>query len=152
MSRRRARAVACSVPVLLAMAMVAACGSSSSKSGSAATTTSAARAPQLKQYGPGVTADSVKVGIVMINYGCIKQFVDSIRTTQQKTYDLYIKYINSHGGVAGGKKIVPVYKTYCPVTNTGEIAACTSLTEDDKVFMAWGTFYDPTGDAQLCFA
>ena len=50
----------------------------------------------------------------------------------------------------GPRQLAPVFKTYCPVSNTGELAACTSLTEDDKVFMAWGTFYDPTGDAQLC--
>ena len=30
--------------------------------------------------------------------------------------------------------------------------ACTSLADDDRVFAAIGTFYDPNGNAQLCFA
>jgi len=47
---------------------------------------------------------------------------------------------------------VPVYRTYCPINNAGELAACTQLAEDDHVFAVVGTFYDPTGDAQLCFA
>jgi hypothetical protein len=67
-------------------------------------------------------------------------------------YQLYIDYINSHGGVAGGRKIVPVYKTYCPLNNIGELSNCTSLTEDEHVFAAIGILYDPSGDSQLCFA
>ncbi len=158
MSAARGRAGAIAVTIAVTALVVAACGSSSSTSGTSgnggtgAATTVAASAPQVKAYGPGVTATTVKVGVMLVDYGCVKQFVDSIRENEQKTDQIYIDYINTHGGVAGGKKIVPVWKSYCPVTNTGELSACTALTEDDKVFAAWGTFYDPTGDAQLCFA
>jgi len=49
--------------------------------------------------------------------------------------------------------IVPVYKTFCPKEgNTGELRVCTELTEDTQVFAVVGTFYDPTGATQLCFA
>jgi hypothetical protein len=148
----RSRVFVGAMVIIAGGSVLAACGSTTAKSGTGPTTTIAANAPKLKVLGPGVTADTVKVGIVQIDYSCIKQFVDSIRETETKTDNLFINYINTHGGVAGGKKIVPVYKKYCPVTNTGELSACTSLAEDDKVFAAWGTFYDPTGDAQLCFA
>jgi hypothetical protein len=141
----------------LTAAALSACSSSSTKAGTAGSTTtvhstSGSTTPQSRVLGPGVTATTVKVGVMLIDYSCVKQFVDSIRENQQQTYDIYFDYINKHGGVAGGRKIVPVYKTYCPVTNTGELAACTSFTEDDHVFAMMGTFYDPTGDAQLCFA
>ncbi len=144
------------VAMLLAVALIAACGGSSNKTGSSTTagvaTTTTPAAPQSKTLGPGVTATTVKLGVLLIDWGCVKQFVDSIRTTEKKTYGIYFDYINSHGGVAGGKKIVPVYTTYCPINNAGELTACTRLTEDDHVFAVVGTFYDPTGDAQLCFA
>jgi len=113
-SRHRGRVFAGSVAIVAAVSVLAACGGSSTRSGSGPTTTVAANAPKLKVLGPGVTADTVKVGIVQIDYSCIKQFVDSIRETEQKTDNLFIDYVNSHGGVAGGKKIVPVYKKYCP--------------------------------------
>ncbi len=137
---------------LLAASALAACGSSSSKGGGATTTVAAANAPMLKEYGPGVTATTVKVGVLLLDYQCIKSFVDSIRENEKQTDMIYINYVNSHGGVGNHQKIVPVFKSYCPVTNTGELAACTSLAEDDHVFAAWGTFYDPTGDSQICFA
>jgi hypothetical protein len=150
-ARARLRGAAVLAVLLVAATGLAACGSSSSKNGAASTTTAAANLPTLKTYGPGVTAHTVKVGILLIDYSCIKSFVDSIRENEKQTDMQFINYINSHGGVAGGKKIVPVFQSVCPVTNTGELAACTSFTEDDKVFAAWGTFYDPSGDAQLCF-
>ncbi|HEY3830680.1 MAG TPA: hypothetical protein VGO03_00135 [Acidimicrobiia bacterium] len=150
-SRRRLGAVVATL--LVGATALAACGSSSSKNSAASTTTAAAApsAPTVKAYGPGVTATTVKVGVLLIDYSCVKQFVDSIRENEKQTDTQFINYINDHGGVAGGKKIVPVFQSVCPVTNTGELAACTSFTEDDKVFAVWGTFYDPSGDAQLCF-
>jgi hypothetical protein len=157
MRRRSARAVV-AVGAVAAALVLAACGSSS-KSGTGATSstggagaTTSPTAPQSKVLGPGITATSVKVGVMLINFSCIKQFVDSIRENEQQTWKIFVDYINAHGGVAGGKQLIPDYKTYCPINNTGELAACTQLTDDDKVFAAVGTFYDPTGDAQLCFA
>ena len=47
---------------------------------------------------------------------------------------------------------MPVFKSYCPINLATELTACTSLTDDNKVFAAIGTFYDPNGNAQLCFA
>lgn len=155
MTRRRARLAA-----VVALGIVAgACGSGGSKGsstsgangGSTKTSSSPGTSAQDKSYGTGVTATTVKVGVMLIDYSCIKQFVDSVRVDEPKTWKIYIDYINAHGGVAGGKQIVPDYRTYCPISNAGELAACTQLTDDDKVFAAVGTFYDPTGDAQLCF-
>ena len=59
--------------------------------------------------------------------------------------------MNQNGGVAG-RKIVPVYKMFCPIGTATILAECTSLTEDSHVFAVIGTFYDPSGDAQTCVA
>ncbi len=143
--------------------LVAGCGSSS-HNGSPSTsgpTTSAGSGkvstpttvfqPTDTSLGTGVTATSIKVGVVMIDYRCVEQFVDREEPDQQATFQIFIDYINSKGGI-GGRKVVPVYKSYCPIDNSTELAACTSLTDDSRVFAAIGTFYDPSGNAQLCFA
>jgi ABC-type branched-subunit amino acid transport system substrate-binding protein len=141
--------------------LLGACGSSSKSGapptsapgattgGGAASTT--AFQPTDKSLGQGVTATSIKVGVVMIDYKCVEQFVDREEPDQQATFQIFIDYINDKGGI-GGRKIVPVYKSYCPIDNSTELAACTSLTDDNRVFAAIGTFYDPSGNAQLCFA
>jgi hypothetical protein len=41
---------------------------------------------------------------------------------------------------------------YCPIGTATVLAACTSLTEDSQVFAVLGTFYDPSGDGQICVA
>ncbi len=140
--------------------MATACGSSSKNAGPSSTTvaTGTSGAPSTTVFQPtdtslgqGVTATSVKVGVVMIDYKCVEQFVDREEPDQQATFQIFIDSINNKGGV-NGRKIVPVYKSYCPIDNSTELAACTALTDDSRVFAAIGTFYDPSGNAQLCFA
>lgn len=87
----------------------------------------------------------------MIDFSCIEQFVDAVEPEQQRAYQVYVDDINAKGGI-NGRKIVPVFKTYCPINLATELTACTSLTDDDHVFATIGTFYDPNGSAQLCFA
>ena len=47
---------------------------------------------------------------------------------------------------------MPVYKKYIPIpgSSAGLIAVCTALTDDENVFATIGTYYDASGDAQLC--
>jgi len=140
------------VGVALAV-LFAACGSSgSNKGGGSSGTTTPQTAPFSKTLGTGVTATTIKVGVMMIDQQCIAQYENSLEYDQQKDYDLFINNINDNGGI-NGRKIVPVYKTYCPppLRQSEELNACTSLTDDNHVFAAIGTFYDTTGDAQLCF-
>ncbi len=99
----------------------------------------------------GVTSKTIKVGVVLVDYGCVKQFVDSIRVKQQQVYEAYISDINAKGGIAG-RKIVAVYDSYCPIGSAGPLAVCTKLTDDEKVFAVIGTFVDFSGDAQTCVA
>jgi ABC-type branched-subunit amino acid transport system substrate-binding protein len=150
---RGRRAVPTAIAVLIVV-LTSACGSSS-KHGAGSTTSkpataSTVAAPLDKSLGTGVTANSVKLGVVMIDYNCIKQFVDTVELEQQPTFQVFVNDINSHGGI-NGRQITPVYKSYCPIQSSEALATCTSLTEDDHVFAVVGTLFDASGDAQLCF-
>lgn len=146
--RIRVRMVQVSIATALLAALLAACGSSG-KSGSASTTTSSGK--QSTALGIGMTPSEVKVGIALVDFTCVKNFTDSIRENQDQVYGAFISDINAKGGIAG-RKIVPVYDSYCPIGSAGPLSVCTKFTEDDKVFAVIGTFIDFSGDAQTCVA
>jgi ABC-type branched-subunit amino acid transport system substrate-binding protein len=134
----------------LVLALVpAACGGGGD--GKAKTSTSTKGPTKLTASFRGVTADSVKIGIVIIDYSKIAFAVDFNRGDQQKIAQTFVDDINANGGILG-RKIVPVYKTYNPITNVEPLKICTELTEDEKVFAVLGVFIDFSGDAQLCLA
>jgi ABC-type branched-subunit amino acid transport system substrate-binding protein len=132
--------------------LFAACGSSS-KSPAAPTNSTAPGGSYTPSTaaGVGVTATTIKLGIALVDFNCIKQFVDSIRLNQDKNYSAYINDINKHGGILG-RKIIPVFHTFCPIGNAQALSLCTKFTEDDKVFAVLGNFVDFSGDAQTCLA
>jgi ABC-type branched-subunit amino acid transport system substrate-binding protein len=101
--------------------------------------------------GQGVTPDTIKLGLVQVDYNCIKDFVDFTRGDQKKTYQVFVDDLNKHGGI-NGRKVEGVFRDFCPVGNAQALSTCTSFTEDDKVFAVVGIFIDQSGDAQLCIA
>jgi ABC-type branched-subunit amino acid transport system substrate-binding protein len=131
----------------MALAMfLTACGSSGKKS--SVTTTGGGQSTALSV---GVTPTEIKLGIALIDFNCVKDFVDSIRIDQDKVYQAFIDDINAKGGI-NGRKVVSVYDTYCPIGTAGALGVCTKLTEDDKVFAVTGNFFDSSGDGQVCIA
>jgi len=148
------------VSLSVAVAVVAACSSSSKSSSSsqkpaaatAAPATSTSAAPiNPANLGTGVTPTTIKIGVSLVDFTCIQQFVTQIRQNQQQIYQDFINNVNQHGGV-DGKQLVPVYHTFCPIGSTGALTECTQFTEDDHVFAVIGTFVDFSGDAQTCLA
>ena len=105
----------------------------------------------LRNLGHGVSAKEIKVGIAIIDYDSIKDFVDFERGDQQKTAQVFVDSINKNGGV-GGRKIVPYFKTYKPIPGAkpDALSLCTSWTDDNGVFAVLGVFIDFTGQALLC--
>ena len=148
-ARRRNRSA------VIALVVLAAACSTGAKTGTAARPAPAGASttttPKDTSLGTGVTATQVKVGVMMIDFSCIEKFVDAVEPEQQRAFQVFFDDINAKGGI-NGRKLVPVFKTYCPLDLATELTACTSLTDDSKVFAAIGTFYDPNGNAQLCFA
>src|SRR5258708_5986833 len=112
---------------------------------------SAAAAAESVGTGHGVTPSTIKLGLVQVDYDCIKDFVDFNRGNQKQTYQVFVDDLNKHGGILG-RTVEGVFRTFCPIGNAGALSACTSFTEDDKVFAVLGVFIDQSGDAQLCIA
>ena len=121
-----------------------------SKSGP--TTSSPGSGQQSQSYGVGVTANTVKVGIALVDFTCIEQFVNQIRDQPgsglQRLHQ--VRQHTTAGWRAGS--IVPDYQSYCPIQNAQALALCTKFTEDDHVFAVMGDFVDFSGDAQTCIA
>jgi len=149
-SRRRLHSVTALVACVVIVTL-AACGSSDKKSSSTTTTKAQSSSSGSTKLGVGVTPTTLKLGVALVDFDCVKNFVDEIRVDQDKVYQAYIDDINANGGIAG-RKIEPVYDTYCPLGSAGPLAVCTKLTDDDKVFAVMGTFVDFSGDAQTCVA
>jgi ABC-type branched-subunit amino acid transport system substrate-binding protein len=99
----------------------------------------------------GVTKDSIKVGIPIIEFDAIKDFVDYTFGDPEATSKIFVDYINKNGGI-NGRKIVPVYKEYPPIPGgkPDPLSLCTAFTEDDKVFAVVGVFIDFSGQGQEC--
>ena len=125
------------------------CGSSSKKATSSQTTTASTAPVALTASFRGVTATSIKLGVALIDYDCIKQFIDFNRGNQQAVEQSFVDDINNHGGILG-RQIVPVYKTYCPIDPKVALATCASFTQDSQVFAVVGVFAPTSPDAQLC--
>ena len=143
----RGRGIWVGVAMVIGAAVLASCSS-----GKAATTTiPSGSGHSASALGRGVTATTVKVGVALVDFNCISQFVNQIRVNQDQVYQAFIDYINGHGGIAG-RRIVPDYQTYCPIQNSQALALCTKFTEDDDVFAVLGNFVDFSGDAQTCLA
>jgi len=141
------------VAVVVVGALVfAACGSSnkSSPSGSATTTTAAGPPVVSKTLGPGVTANSIKLGISLIDFKCIQQFIDFTRPNQQAIYQAFVDGVNKAGGI-NGRQIVADFHTECPLNSTSDllVSICTHFTDDDKVFAVLGNLSDAAQDTAI---
>ena len=143
------------VTVLLAVTLVA-CSSSGSKAPATtaapvtSATTATTAAPLTASF-RGVTATTIKIGFAQIDFNCLKQFIDYNFGDQPAISQVFVDDINAHGGILG-RKLVAVYKKFCPIGNTQALATCTALTEDESVFAVLGNLYDATGDAPLCLS
>ena len=139
---KRLHVLACVALVVIATA----CGSSSHASTpNHATTPPGSGGP----LGVGVTPTEIHVGVALVDFNCIKPFVDGLRYNQDKVYQAFIDDVNQRGGI-NGRRLVATYKTYCPIQSAPALAVCTSLTEDADVFAVMGTLSDFSGDAQKC--
>src|SRR5262249_61210229 len=106
-----------------------ACGSSSKNTsgGNAGTTTPASSVPQDTTLGPGVTDTTVKIGVALIDFQCIKQFTDNIREHQETYYSMFADDINKNQGGMGGRQVQLVQHTFCPIHPEQAVAGCTEV-------------------------
>jgi ABC-type branched-subunit amino acid transport system substrate-binding protein len=85
----------------------------------------------------GVTADSIKVGVLIGDSSGSAAFgidTESFNpTAEQAAWQGYMDQLNERGGVLG-RRLVPVYAKFDALSDAEKEAACASLTQDHKVF------------------
>ncbi|MCU1460273.1 MAG: hypothetical protein JWO37_348 [Acidimicrobiales bacterium] len=110
-------------------------------------------ADRLSATDRGVTATTIKVGIGIADLGSLSKLGVAVPSAspqdQEAPYTNFINYLNGRGGVLG-RKIVPDFITYDPLSATSMQAACLKATQDDKVFAMLDTGLESA--AQICVA
>ena len=94
-----------------------------------------------------MTATSIKVGIVAIDLSSLESFLHINEGDFAAAYQAIVDDINAHGGIHGRKLDATIVKIN-PTSQSAASAACTQLTQDDKVFVAVGFFL---ADNVLCY-
>ena len=130
---------------LVAALLLVACKSTSSTSTSASTNTTVA--PATDTRAPGVTANSIQVGVVWVDLSSLESILHINQGDFPKAYQAIIDDINAHGGIHG-RKLVATIVGVNPTSQSAADAACTKLTQDTKVFVAVGFFL---ADNVLCY-
>ncbi len=95
---------------------------------------------------PGVTADSVKVGIQYVDLASLGDIVSLDHGDYEAAYEAVIDEINGAGGIHG-RTIEAVFAPINPIGTEPADAACVQLAEDAQVFLVMGFFLN---DAVLC--
>ncbi len=144
--RRAARALALSCVVALAGT---ACGAKTSELIAASTPAAPA------SDAPGVTADEVKVGFIIIDQTRLQAtlgFTSPDSGDVEGQIRTLAAHVNARGGI-GGRDLVPVIRTYDALTDSAvnEEKLCRAFTEDDQVFavVMLGMFQE---NARPCYA
>ena len=97
----------------------------------------------------GVTADSIKLGVLLLDQKKLKRGgVDLKWGDNDAQYDEAVDDHQRQGGILG-RKVDPEYVMVDPLSETGYQEACVKLTQDDKVFAVVG-FVRPA-DSALCY-
>jgi ABC-type branched-subunit amino acid transport system substrate-binding protein len=91
---------------------------------------------------PGVTADSIRIGVAYPDMASIKAFVNIDLGDYEAAYTALIDQINKSGGV-NGRKIVPVFGKVSVISPAAAQETCVKLTQDEKVFAVLGNFVMP---------
>ena len=84
----------------------------------------------------GVTADTIKLGMLILNVGNVERLGIAVGVNpeqQRQAWRAYIAEVNEAGGIHG-RTIEPVFKEYDVTQNDSQRAACLAMTEDHKVF------------------
>ncbi|WP_436791601.1 ABC transporter substrate-binding protein [Yinghuangia sp. YIM S10712] len=138
-SRRRIAAV-----LATAAALVAAGCAAEDKDD---TSNAASGAPSIAAVAPGVTADTVKIGVVYPDLTAVKHILKSDHGDYEATYRALIKKINDAGGISG-RKIEPVFGAINVASPAAAQETCVKLTQDEKVFAVIGTL---NANEPLCY-
>ncbi|MDH3705116.1 MAG: ABC transporter substrate-binding protein [Acidimicrobiia bacterium] len=99
----------------------------------------------------GVTADTITVGISMLDFAYLVEnnFSPQGWGDQQGVWQAFIDDLNARGGI-NGRTVEPVFTFYNPIGNTEADAACIEMTEDNEAFAVLGGFVGPAEGSNVC--
>lgn len=95
---------------------------------------------------PGVTDDSIRVGITYVDLGSVEN-VSNNHGDYEATFSALIDRMNADGGI-NGRQIEPVIVPISFADGGNADAVCVQLTEDEEVFLVMGFFF---ADAPACY-
>jgi hypothetical protein len=95
---------------------------------------------------PGVTEDSIKVGVIYTDLDAIRNIIDLDHGDYEATYQALFDDMNERG-LIDGRRIEAVYAPVNPIGTESADKVCQKLTEEEKVFITIGTFQN---DTMLC--
>lgn len=137
-----------SAVILAATAALVVTGCSAEKKDAPAGPTSGSPvAPPAPRIAPGVTDDSIKIGITYPDLTAVKQFLKIDHGDYEAAYKALIDKINATGGIQG-RKLQPVFGPINVASPAAAQESCVKLTQDEKVFAALGTF---NANEPLCY-
>ncbi|MGI9603187.1 MAG: hypothetical protein ACR2QE_14970 [Acidimicrobiales bacterium] len=100
---------------------------------------------------PGVTEDSIVVGISMLDFASLVS--DGLSPQgwgdQQAVWEALVADLNDRGGI-NGRTVEATYGFYSPVNEEEAFAICSQLTEDIESFAVLGGFLGPVEDVSTC--
>jgi hypothetical protein len=132
--------------VLLAAGCTSGDSSDDPESGSSDTTT-AESTPAATGPAPGVTDDTVKIGVAYVDTASlVASGLNYDLGEHEAVYTALFDDINADGGI-NGRQIEPVFAPIDPTNPAPAEEQCVRLTEDEDVFMVIGFFLN---DAVLC--
>ncbi len=99
----------------------------------------------------GVTPDTIRVGIAMLDFEFLVQNNLSPQGwgDQQLVWQTFIDELNDRGGILG-RRIEPVFTFYNPIGTAEAEAACLTMTEDNETFAVLAGFVGPAEPANTC--
>jgi ABC-type branched-subunit amino acid transport system substrate-binding protein len=89
----------------------------------------------------GVSSTSIRVGLPYLNLASLESVGLNINQgSYPDAFNALIDNLNAQGGI-DGRKIVLSLASVNPTSTASSASACTQLTEDDNVFVAFGPIY-----------
>ena len=90
---------------------------------------------------PGVSSTSIRVGLPYLDLAALQAIGLSINQgSYPDAFNALIANLNAQGGI-NGRKVSLSLASVNPTSTASSASACTQLTQDDKVFVAFGPLY-----------
>ena len=124
--------------VLLAAGCTAGADDTSSSTATTATPAEVPTGPS-----PGVTDDSIKVGVPYVDLEPIRDIINIDQGDYEAAYQALFDDINANGGIHG-RTLEAAFAPINPIGTDSADAACQELTEDEDVFVVIGFLQEDT--------